>query len=336
MIAVPVSVIGQQASGPRPIDLNKDSRQILNLLDMAFGPIPRGRGQRMLITPSAMNTGSLFGSRIGSYFGNVAPGFVWEEGGRIVGTLSLLEARKPGRYLVANVAVNPQYKRRGIATGLMISTMDYIRSLGGHEVLLQVERDNDAANSLYSALNYRSLGEVNRWEATSIRLRLVASPANLDIHIRPASHRDAEAAFLLDRRCMPFDLRWPNPPEPKMYEKSLWRRFSDLLNGRKMDIWVADAPLDRSRKRRMVGLAYIESEWSRPHEIAIRVPFEQKSRIERALLSTVVGKIKQNRSGRLRMSHPAQDDSMTDLLKEANFTVKRSLRVMHIDLDRNG
>jgi GNAT superfamily N-acetyltransferase len=333
MLAVPAAVAGHQASGPRPTELSKDSGQILGLLDMAFGPLPGGRGQRMLIGSTGANTGSFLGLRLGDYFRGIAPGFIWEEDGRIVGTLSLLAARKSGRYLIANVAVLPEYRRKGIATGLMSSTMDYIQSHGGREILLQVECDNEAAIRLYSVLNYKTLGDVNRWESNSVRLRTVASAISPGVNVRPLSGKDEKAAFLLDRRCMPFDLRWPNPPNPKKYEVNLWRRINDFFNGRRMNAWVADVPVDGSRKRRLIGLAYVESEWARPHELAIRVAAEWRGRLERALFSTLVIQIKRGRSGRLLTSHLAHDHFMNGLLREANFKVKRSLRVMRYILD---
>lgn len=335
MLAVPVSVAGQPANGPRPIDLNKDSGQILDLLDAAFGPLTGGRGQRMLIGSSRSNAGSLFGLRFSDHFRGTPLGFVWEEDGRIVGTLSLLAARKTGRFLIANVAVQPEFRRRGIATGLMRSTMDYIHDLGGREILLQVERDNEAAIGLYSELNYRTLGEVSRWESSSVRLRPIAPSVNQGVKIRPISRKDEKAAFLLDRRCMPLDMHWPNPPYPKKYESSLWRRINDFFNGRRINTWVADAPLEGSQKRRLIGLAYVESEWARPHELAIRVAADWRGRLERALISILVTQVKRSRSGRLLVSHLAHDDIMNGLLREANFKVKRRLRVMRFDLGGN-
>ncbi|RPJ49686.1 MAG: GNAT family N-acetyltransferase, partial [Chloroflexi bacterium] len=43
-------------------------------------------------------------------------GFVWEENGQIIGNLSLIPLNRGGRlvYLIANVAVHPDHRRRGI------------------------------------------------------------------------------------------------------------------------------------------------------------------------------------------------------------------------------
>jgi GNAT superfamily N-acetyltransferase len=330
MLAAPVSIAGQIVSGPRPINLGKDSQQVLELLDLAFGPLPGGRGQRLLINASRSNIGAPFGP----FFRGPVPGFVWEEDGRIVGTLSLLASGKPGRYLIANVAVQPGYRRRGIATGLMSYSTEYISKQGGREIFLQVERENEAALRLYTMLDFATLGEVNRWESSSQRLRSLATAPNKEIRIRSISKKDERAAFNLDLKCMPPDLHWPDPPSPKRYETGFWRRLGDFFNGRGFNTLVADVPTEQFRRRRLVGLATIESEWGKPQELAVRVAADWRGKLERELLSSLVAEIKRNRSGRLRVSHLAHDEVMNGLLREANFTLKRSLRVMRYALSK--
>ncbi len=329
MLAAPVSITGQTVSGPRPISLGKDSRQVLELLDLAFGPLPGGRGHRLLINARRSNIGLPFGP----FFRGPVPGFVWEEDGRIVGTLSLLASGKPGRFLIANVAVRPGDRRRGIATGLMSYATEYISKQGGREIFLQVERENEAAMRLYSVLDFAILGEVNRWESTSQRLRSLTAVPNKEFRIRSISNKDERAAYNLDLKCMPPDLHWPEPPSPKKYETGFWRRFGDFFNGRGFNTLVADVPTEQSRRRRLVGLAMIESEWGKPQELAVRVAADWRGKLERALLSNLVAKIKRNRSGKVRISHLAHDEVMNGLLREANFILKRSLRIMRYELN---
>lgn len=332
MLAVPATIANDRASGARPIDIKRDSGQILSLLDQAFGPLPSGRGQRMLISPAGSSFSSVLGPRFSDYFGGKVPGFVWEEDGRIVGTLSLLAARKTGKFLVANVAVHVDYRRRGIATRLMKASMDYIREQGGREILLQVECDNEAANRLYTDLNFSPLGEVNNWTATTISLRSIASSNPEGFNIRSMSHGDEKAAYLLDQKCMPFNLRWPVPPRPTKYRQSLWRLIIDFFSGKKMDVWVADTPAPKPGKRRLVGLGYIDTEWARPHELAVRVTDEWQGRVERNILSNLVAHVKNHRSGHVRINHLANDEYVNELLKESHFRIKRSLRLMHYNL----
>ena len=126
---------------------------------------------------------------------------------------------------------------------------------------------------------------------------------------------------------------WPEPPSPKKYETGFWRRFGDFFNGRGFNTLVADVPTEQSRRRRLIGLATNESEWGKPQELAVRVAADWRGKLERALLSNLVAEIKRNRSGKVRISHLAHDEVMNGLLREANFILKRSLRVMHYDLN---
>lgn len=56
-------------------------------------------------------------------------GFVWEENGQIIGNLSLIPSTKGGRRVVviANVAVHPDHRRRGIAHELTQRALQTLR-----------------------------------------------------------------------------------------------------------------------------------------------------------------------------------------------------------------
>ena len=88
-------------------------------------------------------------------------GFVWEEEGRIVGNLSLRRAaplRSRG-YLIGNVVVHPDYRRRGIARALMEAALEQVRQQHGRWVGLEVRADNEAALRLYRSLGFREVGK---------------------------------------------------------------------------------------------------------------------------------------------------------------------------------
>jgi hypothetical protein len=116
----------------------------------------------------------------------------------------------------------------------------------------------------------------------------------------------------------------------------LWRRVRNFFDGRRFDAWVADIPGDPGGKRRLIGLATIENEWARPNELAIRVVADWRGKLEQTLLSILFAQVKRGRTGRLRIGHLAHDEVMNRLLKEANFAIKRSLRVMRYELNKRG
>ena len=91
-------------------------------------------------------------------------GFVWEEDGVVVGNLSLIPyaGLAYSYYLIANVAVHPEYRRRGIARRLTTAAIEQARRRRAQSVWLHVRAENNAANDLY-----RSLGFVERASRTT-------------------------------------------------------------------------------------------------------------------------------------------------------------------------
>ena len=118
---------------------------------------------------------------------------------RIVGNVTLLESPIHARYLVANVAVHPDFRRRGIARALMHEALAHIESWHGHQVYLQVESDNRAALALYDSMAFERRGEVRRWQTTISKLRLPSPEQAAGPRVRSLRSREWRAARELDR-----------------------------------------------------------------------------------------------------------------------------------------
>ena len=100
--------------------------------------------------------------------GALPAGYVWEEGGRVVGNLSLIPCTRSllgfGEkvYLIANVAVREEYRRRGIAAALTRQAIQALRNADEKPPWLHVRVENLAAFELY-----RSLGFIERLRRTT-------------------------------------------------------------------------------------------------------------------------------------------------------------------------
>jgi ribosomal protein S18 acetylase RimI-like enzyme len=81
-------------------------------------------------------------------------GFVWEEDGRLVGSANVLRQGATDRWYIANVAVLPEYRRRGIARRLVEACMDLAKERGAKTLLLDVVAGNVPAVSLYERLGF--------------------------------------------------------------------------------------------------------------------------------------------------------------------------------------
>jgi GNAT superfamily N-acetyltransferase len=135
-------------------------------------------------------------------------GLVWEEDGRLIGNLSLIPITCQGRrcYLIANVAVHPEQRGRGIGRMLTAVALDYIRNRKAPAAWLQVRDDNRPP----SHLSKTGLSQArHRTYRSSQEKRPSRSAAQAD-H-RPAPPRAlAAAAQWLERLCQSFPgtCRW--------------------------------------------------------------------------------------------------------------------------------
>lgn len=151
-------------SGIRPFDLGRDLRPVAELIADAFTHELDPRGQAALREMRIMS--HLSGlirllSRGTGDFDDVFNGFVWLEDGKIVGNITVQRADKYGnRWQIANVAVAPRYRGRGIARRLMARALDYIAESDGRWAVLQVYDHNTVARTLYAHLGFEEVGGV--------------------------------------------------------------------------------------------------------------------------------------------------------------------------------
>ena len=141
------------------MDPRKDLGAVADLIDLCFDfhMDEDGREYVRQIRQAAQAQKSMFGisQNIGSG-GVPMQGFVWEEDGKLVGNLTIIPFLRGGKwhFLIANVATNPLYRRRGIARELTQAALQYIRDHNGILTWLQVREDNPSARKLYEDLGF--------------------------------------------------------------------------------------------------------------------------------------------------------------------------------------
>jgi len=333
MLATPTVIKGRRSNGPRPINLRKDVSQILHLMDLAFGKRLDGRQRRVLSDRISLSYQAPFALRLSMWTRGFVPGFVWDEDGRVVGNLTLLESQVPHRYLIANVAVHPDYRRQGIARALMGEAIRHVHQRKGDKILLQVETENESAINLYDNLGFITLGVTSRWESTSSRLRPLPSDRDRQTKIRSMKRGDWRPAYYLDKSVVHPDLNWPVPPTSGFYRRGFWRWFDGLINGRSTRTWVSETLSPQDGQRYLVGLASVESDWGRPYELRLRIKPSWRNRLARPLLDRAIRSLKRSRAAKIIINHPSNDDCVTPLLEEANFERRRLLSVMSLQLE---
>ncbi len=195
-----VRVAGRETgSGLRLADVRRDLRGIADLLEEAFASELDEIGQRIIREMR-------FWSRLGWFLRwlewflppgeTFAPGYVWVEGGRVVG-YTMVRRFRPGStgWLIANVAVAPEFRGRGIGRALVSACLEYARAHGARWAALQVRADNIPALRLYRSLGFVEIGRIQIWhrEAWRAPLPLSFSPPVPGYRVRPARPGEASA-----------------------------------------------------------------------------------------------------------------------------------------------
>jgi ribosomal protein S18 acetylase RimI-like enzyme len=326
-MVITVPAVERPGNGPRPINLNKDIPQVLELLRLAFGESLDAEGQRILQGQTAVTGQPALFYRLNPMASRLSRGYVWEKDGRIIGNVTLLNTNINGRYLIVNVAVHPDYRRQGIARSLMQGVTNQVRQQRGREILLQVDKDNNNAIHLYQTLNYHIIGTMITWIAQAARAQSIANNDSTT-PIRKLKSNEGQAAYELDILALPPNLNWPEPIPQNTYQFTIWRRISNFINARRHETWVT------TDGYRLTGSTSIWSEWGRAHQLTLRVHPQWKGELERPLLAKMLHQLPYIPRRNVRIDHPEDDELTTELLKEANFKPRRTLTHMRLDLTK--
>jgi ribosomal protein S18 acetylase RimI-like enzyme len=152
-------------------------------------------------------------------------GFVWEENGRIVGNLSLISLYRQGKpyFLIANVAVHPDSRRRGIARQLTQAAIDHLVERGVNKAWLQVRDDNPSAFRLYQSLGFIERARRTNWITNgSAPHPDLEPPSGVSVRSRRSQDWHLQTAWL--QQCYPPEVSWNLPinlpklsPNPLQY-----------------------------------------------------------------------------------------------------------------------
>jgi hypothetical protein len=144
---------------------------------------------------------------------------------------------KGGRwlYLIANVAVHPDFRRRGIAHDLTMRALEHIHEHHVRSAWLQVRDDNTAAYNLYC-----SVGFIERSRRTTWISKMSASPASgAGVHVTQRRAEDWILQRLWLDDIYPPDVTWNLSFDSRHFTPSLVRRFFSWLSGETQCHWVA-------------------------------------------------------------------------------------------------
>lgn len=331
MVALHTRAQKQAINGPRPIKLQQDAPQIIDLLAMAFDlPLRRTTSYSRLVPELGYE--SIFQRLIGQPSPPV--GFVWQENGRIVGNVSLIPTNNTGHYLIANVAVHPTFRRRGIAHQLMQTTIQWARQSRQNTLSLQVEEKNVGAVQLYEQLGFQTLASQTTWRNATGNMRGLSVPQtrrNPDefdgFYLRPLRPAEWDEAYQLDTLVWPAALNVPDQLKPEAY-KTTWRTWwHSFTHGYQFETWVVATPTEQ-----IVGLGQIRTEWARPHTLKVRVHPDWQELVTRPLLAKLFRRVRYIGRRPVTLHHPTEDTFSSNLISEAGLETWQVLKLMRLDL----
>lgn len=151
----------QIQQGIRAFDPGRDLRAVADLIEVAFrGDLSAADLEIIQGIRSAAFLGPLIGvvAALVPTLRQALQGFVWVDGGQVVGNLNWGPVPGVQGYVISNVAVHPDHRRRGIARRLMERALEDLEAGGTSLVSLEVGHDNLPARQLYTSLGFETIG----------------------------------------------------------------------------------------------------------------------------------------------------------------------------------
>lgn len=243
MIAASFST--DRTDGPiRKLDLTRDLCSVADLIELCF-PLhldPDGQTYVREMRKTAQNARLMGWLVKAPDLGTVtSSGFVWEENDRIIGNLSLISLQKDGRrvYLIANVAVHPDFRRQGIARKLTNCALSYLDRQRASQVWLQVRDDNQPAVELYRSLGFKEQAARTTWRIHPVHLKNKEITRGNALTIRRRVQEDwsIQCGWLED--AYPQTIRWNLPVNFRKFTPGLLQNLTNFIEGTSLRHWTA-------------------------------------------------------------------------------------------------
>jgi ribosomal protein S18 acetylase RimI-like enzyme len=197
----------------RPLNIMRDLPAVSGLVETCFASTLDDEGRRYIQQMRRAGQDNAFLRWAATAVETVSmplSGFVWEESGEVIGNVSLIPYRWKKRrfYLIANVAVRPDQRRRGIGRYLTRAAMDMARKRGADEIWLQVRDDNPGAIDLYRGLGFAEMTRRTTYQGKPERA-LPLPESQLAITRRRKRDWSEQQAWL--QRLYPEWIEWYQP-----------------------------------------------------------------------------------------------------------------------------
>lgn len=331
----PLNAPATEVDGLRPVNMRGDLRPLADLIELVFADSMDQSGRsaiREMRFLSHFGYGLKLISRLNDLALGISLGFVYVLDGELVGNVSLYPAGYPKEmgetWILANVAVHPYYRRRGIAHRLVEASVNMIRRRAGARLILQVSTENEAAQRLYEGHGFVYERAWRLWRRSGfVRARSPAAPAMPVAHLRGKEWQAELALAQAARPNAQGGIGWLKPVHRSQFHSPAWKRLlrQVSMNG-----------LERLVIRDESGRELFAACWL---EYAMSVsglrgwlfasPHIDNRLYAAAMLDYVISRFERST---IHFEHPRDDDSANDLFKHHEFKLSRELWHMRLDL----
>jgi ribosomal protein S18 acetylase RimI-like enzyme len=194
----------------RPLSILRDLPAVADLIETCFSSTMDNDGRRYVQDMRRAGNDNSFvkwANRAAETTSLPLSGYVWEENGKIIGNASLVPFRhnKQRIYLIANVAVHPDHRRKGIAQALTLRAMLHAHEKKVSNIWLHVREDNPGAIELYTKLGFIERARRTSWQANT---DFYAKTPQTDIILTGRHPNDWQTQLHWLSRLYPDPLAW--------------------------------------------------------------------------------------------------------------------------------
>lgn len=328
-----MSTISRSLSTPaasphlRPFDVRKDPAGVADLVELCFRDTIDADGERYLkqMRATARNRPIVnwlsFSMELSRMPGG---GFVWEQDGRLVGNLSLIPFAGSGyhHYLIANVAVHPDYRGRGIGRALTERAVNYARRRGVPRIWLQVRQDNVPAIHIYSSLGFDERTRRTTWFSQPNSINQPGEKDPGSVRISALAGRDWSPALAWLNQAYPQELRWHFPLAPNTLRPGLWGKIACTSSGIYTRTWAA------YQERSLLGLLAWQAMSGQADLLWFSSPPPHENEALKALIGVARSSLNSYRT--LNLDYPA--GHCQEVLRAAGFREYQTLIWMCLSL----
>ena len=313
--------------GLRYMDPRRDMGAVVDLIQAAFGDEIDPEGQRVL---REMRLAARLAPWLGSWilgpgvYGSMIVGFVWLEGGQVVGHATVQRVDYEGsRWQIANVAVAAPYRGRGIGRALMEASLEHIRGQHGQWAVLQVRANNAPAVHLYRSLGFEEVGGESRWEA-DLSHRWPVRPTTPAVRLTSVSYRHFMAVQDLRARSLAEGGRWwwaNRSPQLERTSLTTWlKRVLGLRTLYRWGYWEG--------KRLLACVTLLLDRTTRRAEFMVQVDRAHWGQWEDALIAWTVREAATRGMKRLSTRADLEHQALLESLRRAGF--QERLRLLNM------